>query len=101
MVTPMALIYKVLFPSIATFETPPSLLSRDPWYALSEEAYVGRAHCTRGGVLSRRLGHPGDGAGVRGRPQDRAPMVGGGRGTPAGVFTPFSPRYSRQPGPAR
>jgi hypothetical protein len=34
MATPMALIYKVLFPSISTFETPPSVfdpLARDPW----------------------------------------------------------------------
>ena len=30
MVTPMALIYKMLFPSISTFETPPHQLAPDP-----------------------------------------------------------------------
>jgi len=38
---------------------------------------------------------------LRGRPQYRVAVVGGGRRAPAGVCTPFAPRYARQPGPAR
>jgi hypothetical protein len=54
------------------------LVSRDPRYALLWEAYLRRAHRARARALGRRLGHPGDGTGVRGRPRYGASLVGRG-----------------------
>src|SRR5215470_8390288 len=52
------------------------LLSRDPWYDLSWQAHLCRAHCARPRVPGRRPGHPRHCTGVRGRPEYGAALVG-------------------------
>src|SRR5215471_11796146 len=55
------------------------LLSGDPRHALPWQAGVGRAHRARHRLPGGGPGHPGHGAGVRGRGEYGAPVVGRGR----------------------
>src|SRR6266702_3930771 len=73
------------------------LFSGDPRYALAWQAGLCRAHRTRHRVPGRGAGHPGHGAGLRGRPQHGAAVAGGGGGAAPGLFPT---RPARCAGPA-
>src|SRR6266536_3368583 len=68
------------------------LLPRDPWHALAWQTCVGRPHCACDWLLGRGLGHPGDGAGVRGRSEHGAGVVSGSGRAAAGLFPLFPAR---------
>src|SRR5262244_3312436 len=67
-----------------------SLFSGDPRHALARHAHLRRAYRARGGVPGGRPGHPGHGAGVRGRGEYGAAVAGRSSGAAASLLAALS-----------